>query len=219
MLTSWSLIGIPFAKSLRVERAEGRNMRQRSKLDRRVQYTKMFLRESLLELMKEKPIGKITPTELCRRADVNRNTFYAHYDSPEALLKSIEDELYEEIQRSLDLSRMDGSILTMVTDICHAIRKNGDLCKVLFSERGDKQFLRRIMNIARAQSTAEWKSAGMAGDPSRMDMVYQFIASGSVSVIEAWVQEGMKSPPEEIAGFIEKVSGGGLRAFMAPAAE
>jgi len=46
MLTSWSLIGIPFAKSLRVERAEGRNMRQRSKLDRRVQYTKMFLREA-----------------------------------------------------------------------------------------------------------------------------------------------------------------------------
>ena len=193
--------------------------RQRVKTDRRVQYTKMFLRESLLELMKEKPIGKITPTELCRRADANRNTFYAHYDSPEALLKSIEDELYEEIQRSLNLSRMGGSILTMVTDICQAIRKNGDLCKVLFSERGDKQFLRRIVNIARTQSTAEWKAAGMADDPARMEMVYRFIASGSVSVIEAWVQEGMKADPEEIAGFIAKVSADGLRAFIEPGTE
>jgi predicted transcriptional regulator len=44
-------------------------------MDRRVLYTKMFLREALFELMREKPIGKITPTELCRKANINRNIF------------------------------------------------------------------------------------------------------------------------------------------------
>ena len=34
--------------------------------DRRVKFTKMVLRESLLELMREKPIGEITVTELCK---------------------------------------------------------------------------------------------------------------------------------------------------------
>ena len=47
--------------------------------DRRVRYTKTVLKQSLLELMKDRPIGKITVTEICRLADVNRNTFYAHY--------------------------------------------------------------------------------------------------------------------------------------------
>jgi AcrR family transcriptional regulator len=116
----------------------------KAKTDRRILYTKMVLRESLLELMREKPIGKITPTELCRRADINRNTFYAHYDSPESLLSSIEDELYAEINRSLTDSPADGNVFLMLTKMLEAIRKNGDLCKVLFSERGDVDFLRRI---------------------------------------------------------------------------
>ena len=41
---------------------------QKSKTDRRILYTKIFLKEALLELMKEKPVDKITPTELCRKA-------------------------------------------------------------------------------------------------------------------------------------------------------
>jgi hypothetical protein len=47
-----------------------------AKEDRRVLYTKMFLREALLELMREKPVDRITPTELCRRAGINRNDTY-----------------------------------------------------------------------------------------------------------------------------------------------
>ena len=77
---------------------------QPKKEDRRVAYTKMFLKESLLSLLQEKPIGKITPTELCRRADINRNTFYTHYESPEALLRSIEEELYGRIRHSVEHS-------------------------------------------------------------------------------------------------------------------
>ena len=80
-----------------------------TKIDRRVLYTKMFLKESLLELMKEKPIDKITPTELCRHAGINRNTFYKHYYTTRDLLQEIEEEfsaqLVESIGDSADLPR------------------------------------------------------------------------------------------------------------------
>ena len=74
---------------------------QKTKTDRRVLYTKMFLKESLLELMKEKPVDKITPTELCRKADINRNTFYAHYYSTRDVLEEIETEFSTQIIESL----------------------------------------------------------------------------------------------------------------------
>lgn len=185
---------------------------RKARTDRRVLYTKMFLRESLLELMREKPIGKITPTELCRRADINRNTFYAHYDSPEALLKSVEDDLYDQINRSL-AEMGGGNLLAMLTEICQSIQKNGDLCKVLFSDHGDKEFLRRIVGIARDRCMAEWRSLGMAGD-GQMEMLYHYTASGSVAVIEQWIQEDMKANPEEIARFIAKASAHGQQAFL-----
>lgn len=49
------------------------------KENRRVRYTKMVLRQSLLELLEEKPIEKITVSDLCSRADLNRTTFYLFY--------------------------------------------------------------------------------------------------------------------------------------------
>ncbi|MBQ6120098.1 MAG: TetR/AcrR family transcriptional regulator [Clostridia bacterium] len=48
--------------------------------DRRTAYSKKVIRESLLELMQDKPLNKITVKEICDRADVNRSTFYAYYE-------------------------------------------------------------------------------------------------------------------------------------------
>ena len=47
--------------------------------DRRTAYSKRAIRESLYEIMKEKPLNKITVREICENADVNRSTFYAYY--------------------------------------------------------------------------------------------------------------------------------------------
>jgi len=196
------------------------NMEQSTKKeDRRVLYTKMFLRESLLALMKEKPIAKITPTELCRHAKMNRNTFYTHYNSPEALLASIEDEMYEQVRHSLERSLLSGSISTLLTDICQAIYDHRDLCAVLFSEYGDKDFLRRIIDLAHESTMSEWKDAGLQLDNKQAEMLYCYSVNGSVACIQQWIQEGMKYSPQEIAMFIDKVSFYGLHGFLESSCE
>jgi len=184
------------------------------KTDRRVMYTKMFLKESLLALMKEKPIAKITPTELCRHAKMNRNTFYTHYDSPEALLKSIEDEMYEQIRHSIERSLMYGSISTLLTEICEAIFDHRDLCAVLFTEYGDKDFLRRIIDLAHERTVSEWEAAGMQNDNEQAEMLYWYSVNGSVSVIQKWILDGIRKTPQEIARFIETTSYFGLQGFI-----
>ena len=65
------------------------------KSDRRVRYTRMVLKQALLSLMLERPITRITVTEICERAEVNRATFYAHYADPYDLVARIEKELFE----------------------------------------------------------------------------------------------------------------------------
>lgn len=184
------------------------------KVDRRVLYTKMFLRESLLALMREKPIAKITPTELCRHAKMNRNTFYAHYDSPEALLRSIEEELYQQVRRSLDRPLKNDSISVLLVDICQAIYDNRDLCAVLFSEYGDKDFLCRIIHLAHDRTVAEWRAAGVRDDEEQVEMLYCFSVNGSVAVIQKWLWEGTKKSPGEIACLLERATYFGLRGFQ-----
>ncbi len=59
---------------------------------RRTRYTRKAMQDALIELMRERPLGSITIKALCERPDVNRSTFYAHYESIEELLHDIEDE-------------------------------------------------------------------------------------------------------------------------------
>ena len=101
---------------------------QNVKTDRRVLYTKMFLKESLLELMKEKPVDKITPTELCRKAQINRNTFYTHYYTARDVLVEIETEFSTQIIDSLS-SRFTAEnidIPQMLDEICRMIYEKQD---------------------------------------------------------------------------------------------
>lgn len=47
--------------------------------DRRVIKTKKNLKATLIEMMGEISFEQISITELCKRAEISRITFYAHY--------------------------------------------------------------------------------------------------------------------------------------------
>lgn len=58
--------------------------------NRRVRMTKRLMKDALLELLEVKPLEKITVTDVCAAADVNRSSFYAHYQDIHALLRELE---------------------------------------------------------------------------------------------------------------------------------
>ena len=59
--------------------------------------SKTMIKEALLVLMVEKPFDKITITDIVKKADINRGTFYAHYDNTSDVLKSISSSVMDEI--------------------------------------------------------------------------------------------------------------------------
>jgi AcrR family transcriptional regulator len=181
--------------------------------DRRIIYTKMVLRQSLLELLRERPIEKITVKDICEKADINRGTFYTHFSDPYNLLEQIENELFAEIASSIESSLKAEAISGLLGQIFESILKNKDLCTVLFSEFGDKIFLRRIMYIAHDGSIAEWKKMIPSVKNEQMELLYLFYANGCVAIIQHWIQSGMQESPQELSDMIEKLSLHGLRAF------
>lgn len=52
-------------------------------------FTKKAIQEAFLELLNEKPIGKISIKDISDRCGINRNTFYYHYQDMVALLEEI----------------------------------------------------------------------------------------------------------------------------------
>ena len=189
---------------------------QNAKADRRVLYTKMFLRESLLDLMKEKPVDKITPTELCRRAQINRNTFYKHYYTARDVLEEIETEFSSQIIESLSnrFSAENIDIPQMLNEICRIIYEKQDFCKILLSENGDAAFLESVITLGKNVIIQGWQKAGVSLPEDQMDMFFSFIISGSIALIRKWAATDMKNTPEEVAELIERATYGGINGMI-----
>lgn len=71
-------------------------------MDRRTRYTRQTIRDTLLELMQEKGFNRATVTEVCRRAEINRGTFYLHYLDLNDVLDDILTQLMSETTCALD---------------------------------------------------------------------------------------------------------------------
>ena len=62
------------------------------KTDARVRYTRKVIQDAFLNILKEKPVSKITVKEVCDMTEINRGTFYKHYQDCYDLLDKIEEE-------------------------------------------------------------------------------------------------------------------------------
>lgn len=58
-----------------------------------------YIEQAFLLLMREKPYGQITVSEITARAGVNRSTYYRHFDTRESILRSYLDSIMETYQR------------------------------------------------------------------------------------------------------------------------
>ncbi len=58
-------------------------------MDKRVEKTKEKLHTALIELMEKQPLYSIAVSRLCKKAGINRNTFYSHYENTADILEEI----------------------------------------------------------------------------------------------------------------------------------
>jgi AcrR family transcriptional regulator len=184
------------------------------KTNRKVRYTKRVLKESLIKPMKQKPITRITITELCEEADINRATFYAHYTDQYDLLKQIEQELVDDINQYLEDYKFNEyglESMQRMEQIFEYIRENSEVCSVLISDSGDKEFLKEVLLIVQQQCIAEWTSKNVNKDVA--EYLYAYATSGSIGIIQKWLQEGMTRSTREMAEIITKLTDQGLSAF------
>ena len=176
------------------------------KIDRRAVRTRKGLRKSLLSLMKDRPIAKITVKELCAKAEINRTTFYAHYTDISELLEQIETDLLGEIATNLTSGLSNDAISDMLMNLLLMIQKNADICTVMLGKNGDQEFFSRIMAYAEQASTANWKKQNPQLTDEMLHAIFVFISSGSIALIKQWINEGMKTNISEIALFISKLT-------------
>lgn len=170
-------------------------------LDVRAQYTRRVIEEQFLSLLGEKPYTKITVTELCQRAHLNRATFYKHYEDVPDLLEKTEERLLDGLREVLE-RHTPGGLYELVLCVARYMKESGERYIALGSGNGDPELAVRSFELCRERAYPLLVSNLPGIGEDRRELLYRFLSQGSGGVLTAWLRSGMKQPPEELAGFL-----------------
>jgi AcrR family transcriptional regulator len=173
--------------------------------NRKTLYTRSVIKDSLYELLEQKPLSKVTVKELCHNADINRSTFYSHYKDVYDLVEQLEDIQYQKVmdaineQTLLKQNQTDTfiTILTVLKEMEHdlkLIELNPDSMVIV-----DKM-IKKVSEYIRPVLTASFTDYS----ERELDHVFHFISQGCFGLVSNWVLNGMKESPSRIAELMEK---------------
>ena len=165
-------------------------------MDRRVKYTKDVLKRTLQELLQTKALEDITVSELCRAADVNRNTFYYHYNTPMDLYAEIENDLMEQILNYTENSLKTFDNEELLKDTVNTVYKYRDTLYMFLTEKGQTNFYERTIELCHARVIVDWKKAYPNIPPEELEFMYDFVTGGTLRMIQTWMKTGFAMSPD-----------------------
>lgn len=172
-------------------------------------YTKDLIKKEFMKLLNKKKLDKITVTELAQKCQIERKTFYYHYENLEQLIKVIfESELDVIIEEfNENLSWEDSFILaaSFILENKRAIRHiyfsdyKANLEKYVYSMAGEViiKYVKHISKETRAKDI----------DINLISYFYQCALS---SALIQWIATNMKTDPVVITKRIGKLMDGNI---------
>ena len=163
------------------------------KYDRRVVLTKKLLKDALISLMKEKPLHSISIKKICETADVNRSTFYNHYETQFELYDDILSDVSDDIGDIMHSVReKNGTAVDTLTDIFRYAENNRDLFLVILGTNSNlnlgEGFTKIVTRFLEGENTSEM-----------FNYCTQFIAAGVTNILWIWLNEENRRSARDIA--------------------
>lgn len=174
--------------------------------DRRIQRTKQSLRDALFVMLEKKSIEKITVSEITAVADVNRSTFYFYYENMEDMMNKIQEEIFETFKNEIIVP---DSNFTKLEDFVNYIAKflvfcknNYEVCRFVTSNGCNNNLANRIrIEVEKVIPN----SVNVYDETDPKHYLTTFAVSGILYSILEWMNNGMKSEPDEMAEFLASV--------------
>jgi len=182
-------------------------------MDARIVKTKKKIKDTLFCILEKKPIADVSISEICNKAKINRNTFYAHFTTPEKVLEEITEDYISEQYKVLNKY---GTKKEITIAACEFIKAHAKENFILLSNTSEKY----LIDIGIKYSAASPiyviynKSEGLS--PKQLEMIHTYIVNGAVAILKEWLYSGMKEAPEEIGETVDMITTSLIRGINQP---
>lgn len=177
-----------------------------TKNNQRTRLSKMLFKNALMDLLKEKgSVAKISVRELCDRAELNRSTFYAHYQEPNDLLIEIETELLDATEEHLKKIGAENDIGAhkYILSFLQYIRQNDKPFRALLIDSTDPEFRSRFMQ----QSIIQFVDNLRIELPKELEQyIFSYILNGSTGIIIQWIRSDYAADENEIVNLLFSIN-------------
>ena len=191
--------------------------------DRRIRKTKSSIKKAFTTLLQNKDLDKITIRDITSEADVNRGTFYLHYEDKYMLLTDMEDECISELSHLTHFNHINGET---VEEISQLFIENV-LTKILQHIDDNLEFYHTILQLERTSKLEEKISELMKENMSRYMSInheidgipemyfHSYVAGATINTIKYWVLDPHRISVEELTHHIYKIVFNGPLRIMA----
>lgn len=187
-----------------------------NKNDSRYFNTAVCFDEALIFLLDKKDIDYITVKEICKKAGVNRSTFYLHYEG----INDLVEETMEYINNkfiayfNVNSAELVNSIKTTSTDNLQFINSQFLTPYLTFVKENKKIFAATLKYPERMRSSLKYSSLkqyvllpilerfGVA--EKEKDYLLTFYVNGITAIIKEWIKNGCEDSIEYIESLIIK---------------
>ena len=147
-----------------------------------------------LELIQTREINQISVTDICKRANLNRTTFYSNYIDIYEVAEKIKDKLEKEVE--LLYIDENGHTYDNFLKLFRHIKDNQIFYKTYFKLGYHKGPISEIYN-------STLKDTDFYCDGDYIDYHIEFFRAGFNAIILKWLNDGCRESPEEIEEIVK----------------
>lgn len=187
-----------------------------TKDNQRSRLTKMLMREAFIKLMHEKQPTRITVREICEKAEINRSTFYLHYNEPNDVLKEIEDEAIQEAAQYLHSigasAKGFDNVKQLIASFLRYVQRNDEKLHILLVENNDPHFRKKLVDFTMKTMVREFE---IPLGPVMKDYTYRFAVRGSMELLMEWIRSDYAIPETTLCDMLYTLCEGSIRGMCA----
>ncbi len=184
-------------------------MKDKTTCNRNARRTRALIEGAFLELMKEKPYTKISVREITEKADINRSTFYLHYQDVYDLLNKIETRITEDIKETIFQIRREDYVPgrhPFHVLVFRELMQHEEIFRILLSKNGDIDFIYKLATTMGEGLYQGWSSYYSGHIPPELEMYVSYVAFGMMGMLLKNLQLDSCWPPEEMGHLAGEVT-------------
>lgn len=162
--------------------------------------SKNLIKKALANLLHEKEMSKITVSDIIRRADISRGTFYAHFPDVHGVAEQIEQEELDKLIDFVDrfgINSIVNNSAEFIKEICIYISNDIDYYRMLIESNILNNFISRIIAVYYDNTLEKLVEDGKSRDDANIYL--SFASNGAKSALMNWISGEIECSVDEIS--------------------